>query len=114
MTLSPYARVSWVHEFKPDRAINPSFIALPTAAETLPGFNACGWLALVAPVGTPDKIVRKLSDDLREAVLDPPTRTKLESTGNYPNPMSPSELMSFIQSEQRTWKPVVDEIARNP
>jgi hypothetical protein len=38
-------------------------------AETLPGFNPGGWLALVAPVGTPDAIVRKLSEDLREAVL---------------------------------------------
>jgi outer membrane autotransporter protein len=37
MMLSPYARVSWVHEFKPDRAINASFIALPAAAFTVDG-----------------------------------------------------------------------------
>src|SRR5882724_11681127 len=42
----------------------PEFPDLPIAAETLPGFNVRGWLALVAPVGTPDAIVRKLSDDL--------------------------------------------------
>src|SRR6478752_4590606 len=65
-------------------------------------------------VGSPDAIVRKLSDDLREAVLDPTTRTKLETTGNYPNPMSPSELLAFIQAEQKSWKPVLEEIARNP
>jgi len=34
MALSPYARLSWVHEFNPDRAINPTFIALPDAAFT--------------------------------------------------------------------------------
>jgi tripartite-type tricarboxylate transporter receptor subunit TctC len=92
----------------------PDFPDLPTVAETLPGFSPGGWLALVAPVGTPDAIVRKLSDDLREAVLDPTTRTKLETTGNYPNPMSPSELLAFIQAEQKSWKPVLEEIARNP
>ena len=92
----------------------PNFPDLPTTAETLPGFSPGGWLALVAPVGTPDVIVRKLSDDLRAAVLDPATRTKLETTGNYPNPMSPSELLAFIQAEQKTWKPVLEEIARNP
>ena len=92
----------------------PDFPDLPTIGETLPGFNPGGWLALVAPVGTPDAIVRKLSDDLREAVTDPTTRTKLETTGNYPNPMSPSELLAFIQAEQKTWKPVLEEIARNP
>ena len=73
-----------------------------------------GWLALVAPVGMPDEIVRKLSDDLRAAVLDPTTRTKLETTGNYPDPMSPSELLAFIKAEQETWRPVLGEIARNP
>ena len=90
------------------------FPDLPTVAETLPGFSPGGWLALVAPVGTPDAIVRKLIEDLRAAVLDPQTRNRLETTGNYPNPMSPSELLAFIQAEQKTWKPVLDEIARNP
>src|SRR5215475_10269343 len=52
----------------------PDFPDLPTIAETLPGFSPGGWLALVAPVGTPDGIVRKLGDDLRAAVLDPTTR----------------------------------------
>jgi tripartite-type tricarboxylate transporter receptor subunit TctC len=79
-----------------------------------PGFSPSGWLALVAPVGTPEAIVRKLNDDLRAAVLDPATRTKLETTGNYPNPMSPSELLAFIQTEQQMWKPVLEGIARNP
>src|SRR5438876_4205671 len=65
----------------------PDFPTLPTAAETLPGFSARGWLALVAPVGTPETIVHKLSEDLRTAVRDPATKTRLETTGNYPHPM---------------------------
>jgi autotransporter-associated beta strand protein len=40
MTLSPYARLSWVHEFKPDRAIDASFIALPTTAFSVDGPRA--------------------------------------------------------------------------
>ena len=40
MVLSPYARLSWVHEFKPDRAINPFFIALPASAFTVDGPRA--------------------------------------------------------------------------
>jgi tripartite-type tricarboxylate transporter receptor subunit TctC len=92
----------------------PDFPTLPTAAETLPGFSARGWLALVAPIGTPDAIVHKLSDDLRSAVNDPATKVKLVTAGNYPHPMSPAELLAFIHGEQQTWKPVLDEIARNP
>jgi outer membrane autotransporter protein len=40
MALSPYARVSWVHEFNPNRAINASFIALPGAAFSVDGPRA--------------------------------------------------------------------------
>jgi tripartite-type tricarboxylate transporter receptor subunit TctC len=92
----------------------PDFPDLPTGAETLSGFNARGWLALVAPVGTPDAIVHKLSEDLRSAVRDPATKVKLETTGNYPHPMTPAELLAFIHAEQQMWKPVLERIARNP
>jgi len=37
MALSPYARLSWVHEFYPIRAIDASFIALSGAAFTVDG-----------------------------------------------------------------------------
>ena len=40
MALSPYARVSWVHELNPNRAINAGFIALPSAAFTVDGPRA--------------------------------------------------------------------------
>ena len=92
----------------------PEFPDLPIAAETLPGFNVRGWLALVAPVGTPDTIVRKLSEDLSAAVTHPATKTKLETTGNYPRPMTPTQLLAFIQSEQQRWKPALEQIAKNP
>ena len=92
----------------------PDFPDLATAAETLPGFNARGWFVFVAPVGTPEAIVRKLSDDLRLAITDSTIKTKLETTGNYPIPMTPSELLAFIHDEQQMWKPVLEQIARNP
>jgi outer membrane autotransporter protein len=40
MVLSPYARLSWVHEFNPNRAVNATFIALPSAAFTVDGPRA--------------------------------------------------------------------------
>jgi outer membrane autotransporter protein len=40
VVLSPYARLSWVHEFNPNRTVNPAFIALPGAAFTVDGPRA--------------------------------------------------------------------------
>jgi tripartite-type tricarboxylate transporter receptor subunit TctC len=90
------------------------FPDVPTAAETVPGFNARGWLALVAPIGAPDAIVQKLSEDLRAAVTHSETRIKLVTTGNFPQPMTPAELLAFIHAEQQMWRPVLEQIARNP
>ncbi|MGA7488588.1 MAG: autotransporter domain-containing protein [Xanthobacteraceae bacterium] len=38
--LSPYGRLSWVHEFHPTRAVNASFLALPGAAFIVDGPRA--------------------------------------------------------------------------
>jgi len=51
---------------------------------------------------------------LSAAVTDPETKTKLETTGNYPHPMTPAELLAFVHAEQQMWKPVLEQIARNP
>jgi tripartite-type tricarboxylate transporter receptor subunit TctC len=90
----------------------PNFPDLPTAAETIPGFAASGWQALLAPVGTPESIVHKISDDLRKALGDPETRKKLATLGRDAPPMSPAEVTAFIQGEQRMWAPIIQQIAR--
>src|SRR5712691_3661395 len=92
----------------------PSFPDLPTAAETMPGFAASGWQAMVAPVGTPEGIVRKVSDDLSRELRDPEIRNRLATLGRYERLMSPSETTAFIHAEQQMWKPVLERIARNP
>ena len=38
--MAPFARVSWVHEFRPDRQVSASFITLPTGAFTVDGARA--------------------------------------------------------------------------
>jgi tripartite-type tricarboxylate transporter receptor subunit TctC len=87
------------------------FPDLPTVAETIPGFSATGWQVLVAPVGTPEIIIRKLSDDLRKVVTDPDLQQKIAARGSYARAMSPSETVAFVEAEQRKWKPVLEHIA---
>jgi tripartite-type tricarboxylate transporter receptor subunit TctC len=88
------------------------FPDVPTVAETIPGFRATGWGVLVAPVGTPEAIVGKLSEDLRKVVVDPELEKKIARLGSYTNPMLPTETTAFIHKQQQTWQPVLDEIAR--
>jgi tripartite-type tricarboxylate transporter receptor subunit TctC len=87
------------------------FPDLPTVAETLPGLSATGWQILVAPPGTPDAIIRKVSTDLRQVVTDPDVLQKLAVRGTFARAMSPAETTAFAQDEQRKWKPVLERIA---
>ena len=80
---------------------------IATFSETLPGFTATGWWVLVAPSGTPEAIVKKVSDDLREVLARPDFRHRLEELGATTRPMSPQELATFIRGEQQLWKPVI-------
>jgi tripartite-type tricarboxylate transporter receptor subunit TctC len=92
----------------------PNFPNLPTVAETLPGFKAMGWQGLVAPVGTPEAIVHKVSEDLRKVISEPTLGAQLAGRGSYPLAMSPAEVTAFIQEQQRQWSPLLQQIAAKP
>jgi tripartite-type tricarboxylate transporter receptor subunit TctC len=87
------------------------FRGLPTIAETIPGFSATGWQVLVAPVGTPQRIIDKISEDLRKVVTDPDFKKTIAPRGSYTRAMSPTDTITFVQAEQRKWKPVQELIA---
>jgi tripartite-type tricarboxylate transporter receptor subunit TctC len=86
------------------------FADLPTAAETIPGFSATGWQILVAPLRTPETVIRTVSADLRKVVTDPDLRKKIAARGSYTRAMSPAETIAFVEAEQRKWKPVLEHI----
>jgi tripartite-type tricarboxylate transporter receptor subunit TctC len=92
----------------------PRLPDLPAVAETIAGFAVTGWQVLVAPVGTPELIVQKMSKVLRDALGEPAVRDRLATFANYPRPMSPAQVTEFIQTEQRMWKPVLEQLARPP
>jgi tripartite-type tricarboxylate transporter receptor subunit TctC len=87
------------------------FPNLPTVAETIPGFQATGWQVVVAPLRTPETIIRKVSEDLRKVVTDPELQKKIATRGSYARAMSPAEATEFVQAEQRMWQPVVAKMA---
>jgi len=90
----------------------PGFADLPTVAETLPGFISGGWSVLVAPLGTSDAIVRKVAADVRKVLSEPEVVSKLAQIGVYPRQMTPEEVTAFARSEQQTWRPVLEQVAK--
>jgi tripartite-type tricarboxylate transporter receptor subunit TctC len=78
----------------------PDYPDLPTVAETLPGFESKGWLALMAPSGTPDTIVTKINADLHTVLDQADIKRQFSVIGTYPHALSPAETDAFIKKEE--------------
>jgi tripartite-type tricarboxylate transporter receptor subunit TctC len=89
------------------RERHEKFPDLPTAAETVPGLTAEGWTALVAPKGTPEAIIDQLREDLLKALQEPHLQTRFEQDGTTFRPMPATDLIRFIEAEQKLWWPIV-------
>jgi tripartite-type tricarboxylate transporter receptor subunit TctC len=79
-------------------------------AETIPGLFVGAWNVMLAPVGTPDAIVRKVHADLRIALDDPDVRAKFAANGGFVRHLTPDEVTAFVQSEQKTWRPILEKV----
>jgi tripartite-type tricarboxylate transporter receptor subunit TctC len=89
----------------------PAAPNLPTVAETLPGFVASGWQAVLAPLGTPGPIVMKANEALRISLESADVRDKLAARGSFARPLTPAETVAVIRQQQEQWKPALDRIA---
>jgi tripartite-type tricarboxylate transporter receptor subunit TctC len=88
------------------------FKDLPTVAETLPGFIAGGWNVLLAPVGTSEAIINKVGTDLTRVLGEAEIKNKLATVGAYVQPMSPTQVRTFVEEQQQTWRPIAQKVAR--
>jgi tripartite-type tricarboxylate transporter receptor subunit TctC len=83
---------------------------VPTAEEAgLPGYQTYGWLALLAPAGTPKPIVDRLYKALAEAVKDPDVRAHFIQQGAEPAAGGPQQLKDFIASETVKWRGIIEK-----
>ena len=89
-----------------------NFPQIPAVDETIPGYEAMGWMALMAPPGTPQMIAQKISDDVRIVQAQPELKKRVEDLGNYTRPTSPTELTAFIREQVQIWRPVIAETAK--
>lgn len=80
----------------------------PIAETGVPGFDAAGWLMLVAPTGTPKDIVNKLNSALKEISASPEIQQKFTGMGLIPIQTAPVEdLQRYVKSEIDRWGKVI-------
>ena len=80
---------------------------VPTVAESgvagTQGFEAVGWLGLMAPKGTPAAIVLRLQQEVNAALRSEPLAGYIAERGSEPSPSTGAEFDAFIASEIVKW-----------
>jgi len=85
-----------------------SFPDLPTMQEAgVIGYDVGSWYGILAPAGTPQAIVNKISEDIARALKAPDVKAKLEQQGAIPIGSTPEQMGSYIKKEMAKWAPVV-------
>src|SRR5262245_43865987 len=89
----------------------PSAADIPTIAESgVPGYQAAGWVMILAPANTPKPIVTRLHTELKGIVALPDIQRELIKFGTIPlDSPSPEEQQRFINSEIVRWSKVVHQ-----
>jgi tripartite-type tricarboxylate transporter receptor subunit TctC len=84
---------------------------VPTVAESgvagVQGFEAVGWLGLMAPKGTPPEIIQRLQHEVHEALTSEAMVRFIRERGSEPSPSNGPEFDAFVAAEIRKWGQVV-------
>jgi tripartite-type tricarboxylate transporter receptor subunit TctC len=94
----------------PQRA--PNLPQVQTLAEAgVTGFEGYNWFGLLAPAGTPDAIVRKIANDVREIQQAQELRRRfVEEMFVEPTGTTPEEFSQILAKDLRTWTSVIQRV----
>jgi tripartite-type tricarboxylate transporter receptor subunit TctC len=74
---------------------------VPSIAETVPGYQTQGWYSVVAPTGTPEAVLAKVSAEVVKAVKEPQFGEQLKGLGLEIVGGSRTELDAFRRDQRK-------------
>jgi len=93
----------------------PGYENVPAIAETYPGFELVGWFLIVAPAGTPPRIVLRVNREMDGILKDPETARRLATLGFFSDGAeTPEAVAEAIRADREKWGRIVKEIGIQP
>jgi tripartite-type tricarboxylate transporter receptor subunit TctC len=90
---------------------NPATPELPTIAEVYPGYEALSWHGVFVPAGTPQPIIDRLRNELKEVAAQPEFKERLANTGSgEPWVVPPEELSTRIKVDYEKYGRLIRSI----
>lgn len=82
---------------------------IPTVAESMPGFKVIFWTGLLAPAKTPQAILEKLNNAVRQALETNEMQEALKKTGESTNYLPLKQSKDFFLDESNRWGKIISE-----
>jgi tripartite-type tricarboxylate transporter receptor subunit TctC len=82
---------------------------VPPLADALPGFDVAPRIFVLAPAGTPDEIVEKLSAAVRTVLATPEAGAAAAAQGTLRAYATPAQLGKDMADETRRWQRIIAE-----
>jgi len=81
---------------------------VPTLSEAgVPGYDAVIWLGLMAPKGTPARIVARLNAEVTRIVSRPEVKADWAKQGAVAMTQSPEQFTQYLQDDIVKWERIV-------
>ena len=89
---------------------SPTLPDVPTVAEAaVPGFEYTGWLAILAPAGTPRDVVNKIQGDFARILAMPDIKDRTVNWGYEPVGSTPNEFSARLRADIARYAGVIKE-----
>jgi tripartite-type tricarboxylate transporter receptor subunit TctC len=88
-------------------ARSPSLPAVPTVADSVPGYEASSFTGIGGPAGMPPAVVERLNREVRRALASPDVGQRFAEWGGTPSASTPEEMQRLVSAEIEKWKKVV-------
>jgi tripartite-type tricarboxylate transporter receptor subunit TctC len=92
----------------------PQLPNVPTIAETLPNYKYESWFGVLAPAGTPQPILTKVSEDIAKVLQMPEVREKLLAQGSIPAPTTPAEFDAVNKADTERYGKILKDAGITP
>ena len=87
---------------------SPALPDVPTAKESgFPDFVIYGWQGVLAPTGTPQAVIDRLSAEIGRALASPDLKNRLSAQGTEPAFQPQAEFRAYMAAEQKRWTDVI-------
>lgn len=89
---------------------SPLLPDLPTIAESgVPGFQAIGWFGVFAPAGTPEPVLRALTEKISAVLKQPEVLERMSELGAEAASGGQDDLRKLLANEMAVWGKVIRE-----